>query len=80
MSEKMQFLKTDVLSYEEMLFLCEGFIRRGVTKIRISGGEPLVRKDIMQLMQGLGAHIGNGMLEEVALTSNATQCRGMQKP
>lgn len=74
MAEKMQFLpKTDVLSYEEMLFLCEGFIRRGVSKIRISGGEPLVRKDIMQLMQGLGAHIGKGSLKEVALTSNATQ-------
>ena len=74
MSEKMQFLpKSDVLSYEEMLFLCEGFIRRGVNKIRISGGEPLVRKDIMRLMEGLGAHIGKGALEEVALTSNATQ-------
>ncbi len=74
MSEKMQFLpKADVLSYEEMLFLCEGFIHRGVSKIRVSGGEPLVRKDIMKLMQGLGAHIGKGALKEVALTSNATQ-------
>lgn len=74
MSEKMQFLpKADVLSYEEMLFLCEAFIRRGVDKIRISGGEPLVRKDIMQLMQGLGAHVKTGALRELALTSNATQ-------
>lgn len=74
MSEKMQFLpKSEVLSYEEMLFLCEAFIRRGVRKIRISGGEPLVRKDIMQLMRGLGRHIGQGGLEELALTSNATQ-------
>ena len=74
MSEKMQFLpKSDVLSYEEMLFLCEAFIRRGVSKIRISGGEPLVRKDIMKLMQGLGRHIGAGGFEELALTSNATQ-------
>ena len=74
MSEKMQFLpKADVLSYEEMLFLCEGFIRRGVSKIRISGGEPLVRKDIMSLMQGLGTYIGNDGLDELTLTSNATQ-------
>ena len=74
MSEKMQFLpKSQVLSYEEMLFLCEAFIRRGIRKIRISGGEPLVRKDVMQLMQGLGGHIESGSLDELALTSNATQ-------
>ena len=74
MSEKMQFLpKAQVLSYEEMQFLCEAFMRRGIRKIRISGGEPLVRKDIMQLMQGLGHHIGTGELDELALTSNATQ-------
>ena len=74
MSEKMQFLpKAQVLSYEEMLFLCEAFMRRGIRKIRISGGEPLVRKDIMQLMQGLGRHIESGSLDELALTSNATQ-------
>lgn len=74
MSEKMQFLpKSDVLSYEEMQFLCEAFIRRGVSKIRISGGEPLVRKDIMQLIGALGAHVKSGALDEVTLTSNATQ-------
>ena len=74
MSEKMQFLpKSDVLSYEEMQFLCEAFIRRGVNKIRISGGEPLVRKDIMQLIDALGAHVKSGALDEVTLTSNATQ-------
>ncbi len=74
MSEKMQFLpKSDVLSYEEMQFLCEAFIRRGVSKIRISGGEPLVRKDIMQLIGALGAHVKNDALDEVTLTSNATQ-------
>lgn len=74
MSEKMQFLpKSDVLSYEEMQFLCEAFIRRGVNKIRISGGEPLVRKDIMQLIGALGAHVKSGALDEVTLTSNATQ-------
>lgn len=74
MSEKMQFLpKSDVLSYEEMQFLCEAFIRRGVSKIRISGGEPLVRKDIMQLIGALGAHVKRDALDEVTLTSNATQ-------
>lgn len=74
MSEKMQFLpKTDILSYEEMLFLCEAFIRRGITKIRISGGEPLVRRDIMELIQSLGTHIGRGTLQELTLTTNGTQ-------
>ena len=74
MSEHMRFLpKAEVLSYEEMLFLCAAFIRRGVDKIRISGGEPLVRKDIMQLIEGLGAHIGRDGLRELVLTSNATQ-------
>lgn len=74
MSEKMKFLpKSEVLSYEEMLFLCEAFIRRGVDKIRISGGEPLVRKDIMRLMEALGEHIGSTALKELVLTTNGTQ-------
>ncbi len=81
MSEKMHFLsKADVLSYEEMLFLCDIFIARGVKKIRVSGGEPLVRKDIGSLFQGLGRRIGQGGvqgsengLEELVLTTNATQ-------
>ena len=74
MSEKMKFLpKSEVLSYEEMLFLCEAFIRRGVDKIRISGGEPLVRKDIMKLIETLGSHIGDTALREITLTSNGTQ-------
>lgn len=74
MSEKMQFLpKTDILSYEEMVFLCEAFIRRGIGKIRISGGEPLVRRDIMQLIRALGAHRDRGTLQELTLTTNGTQ-------
>jgi len=74
MSEKMKFLpKSEVLSFEEMLFLCETFIRRGVDRIRISGGEPLVRKDIMKLIEALGAHIGSTALRELTLTSNGTQ-------
>jgi len=74
MSNKMQFLpKSDLLSYEELQFLCEAFIRRGVHKIRISGGEPLVRKDVMQLIAGLGQLLDNSGLQELTLTSNATQ-------
>ena len=78
MSKQMQFLpKSELLSYEEMQFLCAAFIRRGVRKIRISGGEPLVRKDIGQLISGLGQHIGQHSdqhgLDELCLTSNATQ-------
>ena len=81
MSEKMQFLpKAQVLSYEEMQFLCEAFMRRGIRKIRISGGEPLVRKDIMQLMQGLGHHIGTGELDELALTTMPRKCRNTPRP
>lgn len=74
MSEKMKFLpKSQVLSWEEMQFLCEAFIRRGVDKIRISGGEPLVRKDIIVLLEALGKHIGTTALRELVLTTNGTQ-------
>ncbi|MGC6535382.1 MAG: radical SAM protein, partial [Parvibaculales bacterium] len=59
MSEKMQFLpKADILTFEEMQFLCDAFIARGVKKIRISGGEPLARKDIGRLFEGLGKRLG----------------------
>ncbi|WP_084421295.1 GTP 3',8-cyclase MoaA [Henriciella litoralis] len=72
MAENMTFLpKKDLLSLEELQTVAEAFIRRGVTKIRITGGEPLVRKDIGALFQGLGRHMGAG-LEELTLTTNAT--------
>ena len=73
MPERMQFLpKKDVLSLEELHDLAVGFIARGVSKIRITGGEPLVRRDIIDLFNALGQRIGQG-LEELTLTTNATQ-------
>ncbi|MBA4164741.1 MAG: GTP 3',8-cyclase MoaA [Erythrobacter sp.] len=73
MPERMQFLpRKEVLSLEELYSLSLGFIARGVTKIRLTGGEPLVRRDIVDLFRALGRHIGTG-LEELTLTTNATQ-------
>jgi cyclic pyranopterin phosphate synthase len=73
MPERMEFLpRKDVLSLEELYRLSLGFITRGVTKIRLTGGEPLVRRDIMDLLRALGAKLGDG-LEELTLTTNATQ-------
>ena len=73
MSEDMEFLpKKDVLSLEEMDRLCNTFIELGVKKLRITGGEPLVRKNIMQLFNNLGKKIGKG-LEELTLTTNGSQ-------
>ncbi len=74
MAEDMTFLpKRDVLSLEELEQLASAFIDRGVKKIRISGGEPLVRRDIMTFMGRLGKRLENGDLEELVLTTNATQ-------
>jgi len=73
MSEDMEFLpKKDVLSLEELDRLCNTFIDLGVKKLRITGGEPLVRKNIMQLFSTLGNKIGQG-LEELTLTTNGSQ-------
>ncbi len=73
MAEEMTFLpKKDLLSLEELEQVCSAFIDSGVDKIRITGGEPLVRKNVMQLFQALGRRIGNG-LREVTLTTNGTQ-------
>lgn len=73
MAEKMQFLpKNELLTLEELQCLAEAFISRGVRKIRITGGEPLVRKDILSLFEQLGRHIGRG-LDELTLTTNGTQ-------
>ena len=81
MPEKMQFLpKREVLSLEELYQLSLGFIARGVTKIRLTGGEPLVRRDMIDLLRALGRHLGanpgqNG-LDELTLTTNGTQLAG----
>ncbi|MBV7264658.1 GTP 3',8-cyclase MoaA [Erythrobacter ani] len=73
MPEKMKFLpRREVLTLEELYELATGFIARGVSKIRITGGEPLVRRDIVDLFTALGRRIGHG-LEELTLTTNATQ-------
>lgn len=76
MPERMTFLpKREVLTLEELYELASGFIDRGVTKIRITGGEPLVRRDIVDLFSTLGRRLGHG-LEELTLTTNATQLAG----
>lgn len=73
MPERMAFLpKGDVLSLEELARLGSAFIERGVTRIRLTGGEPLVRRDIMRLIRALGRRIGNG-LDELTITTNGTQ-------
>ncbi|MDC3067716.1 GTP 3',8-cyclase MoaA [Paracoccaceae bacterium] len=75
MAEKMTFLsKKEVLTFDEMYRLCKGFIRLGVKKIRITGGEPLVRRDIMDFFRMLKPHLYNG-LEELTLTTNGTQLK-----
>ena len=73
MAEEMTFLpRRDVLSLEELDRLCSAFIRQGVRKLRITGGEPLVRRDVMKLFRSLGNRLGNG-LDELTLTTNGTQ-------
>ncbi len=74
MSENMTFLpKKDVLSLEELEKISAAFIRKGVRKIRITGGEPLVRKGIMELFRNLGLYIRSGELDELTLTTNGSQ-------
>jgi len=73
MPEVMKFLpKKEVLSLEELHKLGLAFIERGITKIRLTGGEPLVRRDVIELVQALGRKLGDG-LEELTLTTNGTQ-------
>src|ERR1700710_1861262 len=68
MSENMSFLpKQDLLSLEELDRLCSAFVARGVRKLRLTGGEPLVRRGIMTLVRSLSRHIGGG-LDELTLT------------
>ncbi|WP_067734927.1 GTP 3',8-cyclase MoaA [Novosphingobium naphthalenivorans] len=73
MPERMTFLpRKEVLSLEELHDLALGFIARGITKIRLTGGEPLVRRDMIELVHALGRKLGNG-LEELTLTTNGTR-------
>jgi cyclic pyranopterin phosphate synthase len=74
MPEHMTFLpKADVLSLEELDRLCGAFIRKGVRKLRLTGGEPLVRRDVMKLFRSLGSRVKMGELEELTLTTNGSQ-------
>jgi cyclic pyranopterin phosphate synthase len=74
MSEHMAFLpKADLLSLEELDRLCSGFIAKGVTKLRLTGGEPLVRRGIMTLVSSLSRHLVTGALKELTLTTNGSQ-------
>ena len=74
MAEKMTFLpRKDLLSLEELDVLASAFIARGVRKIRLTGGEPLVRRDILTFIKALSKHLERGALDEVTLTTNGTQ-------
>jgi cyclic pyranopterin phosphate synthase len=74
MAEDMTFLpRKNLLSHEELDRLCSAFISRGVRKLRLTGGEPLVRRDLMTLIRSLSRHLDTGALEELTLTTNGTQ-------
>src|SRR3954466_10193421 len=74
MSENMSFLpKADLLTLEELDRLCSAFIARGVRKLRLTGGEPLVRRGIMTLVASLSRHLSSGALDELTLTTNGSQ-------
>jgi cyclic pyranopterin phosphate synthase len=74
MSEHMNFLpKADLLTLEELDRLCSAFIAKGVRKLRLTGGEPLVRRDVMVLIRALGRHLDTGALDELTLTTNGSQ-------
>jgi cyclic pyranopterin phosphate synthase len=81
MSENMTFLpKKDLLTLEELDRLCTGFVDLGVKKLRITGGEPLVRRGIMTFFEGMGRHLATGALEELTLTTNGSQLRRFAQP
>ncbi|HEX2581277.1 MAG TPA: GTP 3',8-cyclase MoaA [Dongiaceae bacterium] len=74
MAEDMQFLpKAEILTLEELDRLASAFISLGVRKLRLTGGEPLVRRDIMTLVDALSRHLRSGALEELTLTTNGSQ-------
>ncbi len=81
MPEKMTFLpKPDLLSLEELDRLCSVFIAKGVTRLRLTGGEPLVRKNVMWLFRRLGRHIETGALQELTLTTNGSRLADFSQP
>jgi len=81
MAESMTFLpKKDLLNFEELDRLCAQFIARGIRKIRLTGGEPLVRRDFMQLVNSLSRRLKDGTLQELTLTTNGTQLSRFAAP
>lgn len=80
MPERMHFLpKSDILSLEELERLVSAFVRRGVRRVRLTGGEPLTRRNIMSLVERLGARVGRD-LDELTLTTNGTHLAGLARP
>lgn len=80
MPERMTFLpKSELLTYDELKCIAEVFIRRGVDKIRITGGEPLVRRDVVPFIERLGHFVQEGSLGEITLTTNGTQLERFAK-
>ena len=74
MAEDMNFLpKAELLSLEELDRLCSAFVAKGVRKLRLTGGEPLVRRNVMSLVRSLGRHLSSGALDELTLTTNGSQ-------
>src|SRR5271168_2548787 len=74
MAEEMTFLpKRELLTLEELDRVCGAFVRLGVRKLRLTGGEPLVRRDIMTLFRSLGRHLATGALDELTLTTNGSR-------
>ncbi len=74
MAEEMTFLpKAELLTLEELDRLCTAFVDLGVRKIRLTGGEPLVRRNLMSLVEQLGRHLRSGTLDELTLTTNGSQ-------
>ena len=81
MAEHMTFLpKADLLSLEELDRLCSAFVRLGVQKLRITGGEPLVRKGILTFFEAMSRHLGSGALKELTLTTNGSQLAKFAQP
>ena len=80
MSEHMTFLpKAELLTLEELDRLCGAFVAKGVDRLRVTGGEPLVRRDVMRLFDSLGARLGHG-LNELTLTTNGSQLAKFAEP
>jgi cyclic pyranopterin phosphate synthase len=81
MSENMQFLpKKELLTLEELDRMCSTFVDLGVKKLRITGGEPLVRRDIMTFFQSMSRHLDSGALKELTLTTNGSQLARFAEP